>query len=176
MRPSGLKLFLMMAVFLGMLSLRFLAFADDRFMPIADLIEEANSIDHREVMVKGEVIGDVMNRGAYTWINIEDKSGQMGLWVPRELADKVEHAGDYHYRGDVIEVSGEFRRADTALGGEMVIYVNVLTIAERGFKIEHFESNKKKETLLLLILCVTVIILLSHLRYKRKEKLKRKAS
>ena len=92
------------------------AFADEgRVTPVAVLITNANGLDRMPVVVSGEVIGDIMPRGDYAWVNIQDATGQMGVWTDKQLLKEIVFKGDYNFTGDIIEVEGEFQRADPKL-------------------------------------------------------------
>lgn len=96
---------------------------------IADLLAGAEQFDGTEVRITGEVVGDVMLRGAYGWINVSDGTGVIGVWAPAgELRGLW--GGRYGLRGDVVEVTGTFRRADPRQGGEMDVEGRTVTRLE----------------------------------------------
>lgn len=84
---------------------------------IADLLAGAERFDGAEVRIAGEVVGDVMLRGDHGWINVSDGTGVIGVWVPASEVRGLQ-GGRYGLRGDVVEVTGTFRRADPRQGGE----------------------------------------------------------
>ena len=71
-----------------------------------DLIENGKTFDKKEVTVKGEAIGEALERKDYTWINISDTTNAMGIYMTKEDADKVKTYGGYSKIGDTIQVSG----------------------------------------------------------------------
>ena len=46
-----------------------------------ELIENSKKIDNSKITLKGEAIGEGMNRGKYSWVNISDGSTAMGIWI-----------------------------------------------------------------------------------------------
>ena len=51
-----------------------------------ELIENGRKIDNSKITLKGEAIGEAMNRGKYSWINISDGSTAMGICIKDEQA------------------------------------------------------------------------------------------
>lgn len=104
---------------------------------LGDLVEGATTYDGKQVTVYGEVIGDVMIRGSYGWINITDGSTTIGVWGDESLLREVKHVGGYKSLGDRVKVTGVFRRADSSQGGELDIQAFSITVTSRGRRIEH---------------------------------------
>lgn len=98
------------------------------------LIEEAKNYDNSQVVYEGEIIGDIMKRGEYTWINVHDGANAIGVWLPTSEARKINYAGSYKYQGDIVRITGEFHRACTQHGGDLDIHANKLEIVKIGFK------------------------------------------
>ena len=67
-----------------------------------DLIENSKKIDKSNISLKGEAIGEVMNRGKYSWVNISDGSTAMGIWIESSLAKNIKNYGKYGYKGDIV--------------------------------------------------------------------------
>lgn len=104
---------------------------------INDLIEQASGYDGKSVTIEGEVIGDVMVRGASGWINVSDGTNDIGVWAPAEALWLVTHVGRYHSRGDRVRITGEFRRADPEQGGDLTLRAADLTVLEPGGTVGH---------------------------------------
>lgn len=96
---------------------------------IADLLAGADRLDGAEVRIRGEVVGDVMLRGEHGWINVSDGTGVIGVWAPTSEVRGLRE-GRYGLRGDVVEVTGTFWRADPRQGGEMDIEGRTVTRLE----------------------------------------------
>src|SRR3990170_5454666 len=92
----------------------------------SELIEHPKKYDGKEVIFQGEVVGDVMIRGAYAWISVNDDSYRPAkavkkqklagynsghsIWIRKEEAQKIVYKGDYKHAGDIVKVSGIFNR------------------------------------------------------------------
>lgn len=97
------------------------------------LVENPETMDGRVVTVLGEAIGEAMERGDYAWININDGTNAMGIWMTLDQAQSVKVFGDYKHAGDQVEIIGVFNRACTEHGGEMDIHCQQLEIVRPGF-------------------------------------------
>lgn len=129
--------------------------------PLVDsvtLIEHPDRYDGKQVVFRGEAIGDVMERSDGAWININDdaysrqgrkrrlagyNSGQSVLVSDKKAARAVKRLGDYNNRGDIVEVTGIFQKADPDHGGDMMIAADSLRIVKPGFAIPHPISTRK---------------------------------
>lgn len=96
------------------------------------LIENAKALDGKQVTVQGEAIGEVMQRGDYSWVNINDTTNAMGIWMKTTDALKVTRYGDYKNTGDTIIVTGTFHRACAEHGGEADIHSETMSITQSG--------------------------------------------
>ena len=102
-----------------------------------ELLEGAQEYDEKAVFYKGEVIGDIMVRGESAWVNVRDEHGAIGVFCPLELTEKIEHQGNYNFRGDSVSVRGEFHRACSEHGGDSDIHAEKILIVEEGEEISH---------------------------------------
>ena len=132
----------------------------------ADLIENAKDYDGRNISFQGEVIGDIMRRGDFAWVNIADEYNAIGIWVPKDLADKITYAGDYKHIGDYIELTGTFHRACLLHNGELDIHVRELRILRQGQYKEEV-TDSKKQNIALIFLGVTLCLGILRLLIKR---------
>jgi len=122
-----------------------------------ELINQSLYYDNRLVAYRGEVVGPVMMRGDYAWINVHDGGYAIGLWCPKGDAKWVKVSGDYNKRGDVVEVSGVFNRACLEHGGDLDIHCISLTVLEAGKDVPHPVNERKKMTAIVLGLVVLVL-------------------
>lgn len=124
-------------------------YAQDAAVPLsAQLVEGAKEFDGTTVTMVGEAIGEVMYRGDYAWVHVNDdaytarnveegadlggyNTGQ-ACWVPADLARKIEICGDYHHEGDVVRIVGVFNAACPEHGGDMDIHASELQIVTPG--------------------------------------------
>ena len=101
-----------------------------------DLINKAVEYDKKEVVYTGEVIGDIMKRGEYSWINVSDGGNAIGIWLPYEEAIKIKHVGKYKQKGDTAKITGVFNRACAEHGGDFDIHTSSIEIVKQGFAVK----------------------------------------
>jgi len=87
-----------------------------------ELINNAKQYDGKIITYKGEVIGDVMIRGEHAWLHVNDGIIAIGIWAPKTMVQDIRYAGDYHKKGDTVEVSGTFHRSCLEHGGDLDIH------------------------------------------------------
>lgn len=119
--------------------------------PINDLVENAKALDGQEITIQGEPIGEEMERGNYSWINVNDGTNAIGIWLDSKTAGLIKSYGDYKHIGDTLQITGVFHRACTQHGGEADIHMNLLTIEKTGYLV--------KEQVPLTKLIITLILM-----------------
>lgn len=113
------------------------AFAADG-VSSADLIEKAKEYDGRTITCTGEVIGDIMNQGDHTWINVSDgNNSAVGVWTETGSLSGVTLAGRYDIRGDTVKVTGVFHRACPDHGGDFDIHAVSVELVKPGYAVVH---------------------------------------
>lgn len=115
----------------------------DEIIDINYIIEQAAELDQQEVTVSGEAVGEAMNRGSHSWININDGTNAIGIWLSSSDAQKVKYFGSYKYKGDILKVSGIFNRTCKEHGGETDIHGTALEVVETGHVEEEQISSTK---------------------------------
>ena len=100
---------------------------------INELIEQGKSLDGQKVTIQGEAIGDAMKRGDFTWININDGSNAIGIWMKNSDAKKITNYGNYKSKGDIVQIHGIFYRACAEHGGEADIHSEKVDIIKKGY-------------------------------------------
>ena len=108
-----------------------------------DLIENAMALDGKEVSVTGEALGEVLERGNYAWVNINDGTNAMGIWMTLEDAKTITFFGDYKHMGDTVRVTGIFYRACTEHGGDIDIHCNTLEVVKKGGIVKEVLTSAK---------------------------------
>ena len=102
----------------------------------------------KTVTFHGEAIGEVMVRGDYAWIHLNDDAymeknveegatlsgynSGMAIWVPAELTKQIDTYGDYKHEGTIVEITGVFNAACKEHGGDMDIHATSLRIIRPG--------------------------------------------
>ena len=102
-----------------------------------DLINNAQDFDGKEVVYTGEVIGDILSRGEYSWINVSDGSNAIGVWVLSEDISAIDMLGGYTAHGDTVRITGVFTRACPEHGGDMDIHAASIKIIQEGYNVSH---------------------------------------
>ena len=92
----------------------------------SELISNAKEYDGKLVAYSGEVIGEVMLRGEFAWVNINDGQNALGAWMSAALAQEIKFTGNYKSRGESLEIVGIFHRACLEHGGDLDIHVQSL--------------------------------------------------
>jgi hypothetical protein len=99
---------------------------------INDLIEKAKELDGTTVTLQAEAIGEVLERGDHAWVNINDKSNAVGVYVPIAQAQKITFFGDYANTGDTVLITGVFHNACKEHGGELDVHAELITVVKIG--------------------------------------------
>jgi len=98
----------------------------------SDLIANAKEFNGKTVKFAGEVIGDVMRRGDHAWVNVNDGTNAIGIWMPASLAADIHTEGNFKQTGDYVEVTGIFNRACIEHGADMDIHAIELQVIKPG--------------------------------------------
>jgi hypothetical protein len=109
----------------------------------SDLLNDAKQYNGKTVDYKGEVIGDVMIRGDYAWLHVNDGVIAIGVWAPKAMIKDIRYAGDYHKKGDIVEVSGTFHRSCPEHGGDLDIHASEIKKVTPGSPVVQPISRKK---------------------------------
>lgn len=134
-------------------------------VPSGELVNKAKFYDGKVIAFKGEVIGEVMQRGNFAWVNIRDEENAIGAWVPLALAREIVYVGSYKAKGDIVEVTGIFNRACPEHGGDLDIHAQTLRKLDSGRAIrDKLNPAKVNQALILLGVLFSVWILTLFLR------------
>ena len=125
-----------------------------------ELINNAKLYDGTTVAYEGEVIGDIMARGRYAWVNLNDGQNAIGIWMPEALTRDIRVTGSYKSQGDWIEVTGIFHRACLEHGGDLDIHAQEMHLIQGGQVIAERANRAKRKLFFSLagILCLTLIL------------------
>jgi hypothetical protein len=135
-------------------------FASAQEVSSSELINNAQYHDGKEVIYAGEVIGDIMVRGEYAWMNVHDSRNAIGIWLPSSLTKTILHTGNYKEKGDWIEITGVFQHICKQHGGDLDIHATSIKNINSGYSIPHiFNRGRMKKAAILLAVLVLVWIL-----------------
>ena len=135
-------------------------------IPSTDLINNAKEYDGKIVVYEGEVIGDVMVRGEYAWINVNDNKNAIGIWIVKDLTKGILYTGSYKTKGDWLEITGIFHRACPEHGGDLDIHAQSLRKIKSGIPTaEKLDLDKRN-----LIVALAGVLLLAWILIRLKRR------
>jgi len=160
----SLKLIFLVALLLGSCIITEPSFAQN--FSSSELINNAKQMDGQRVIYKGEVIGEVMIRGDFAWINLNDGVNAVGIWVNRGLIKDVFYAGSYKFRGDILEIEGIFHRSCPEHGGDFDIHADIVRKVESGKNLTEVLDVKKRNFIFVLLGVLCLVLILNLLKVK----------
>jgi hypothetical protein len=125
-----------------------------------ELIEKAKEFNGRKISYRGELITAILDRGEYSWINLNDGSNAIGVWCKTSMLDDVRFIGDYKNRGDIIEVNGTFNRACSVHDGELDIHADTVNIIKSGYSFIRVVDQKRIGSAVALFASVILIVII----------------
>jgi len=124
-----------------------------------DLINNARQYDGKSVVYVGEAVGDVMVRGDFAWVNINDGENAVGVWLNKELAGEIKFTGSYQTKGDQLEITGVFQRNCIQHGGDMDIHAQGIRKISPGRVVgEELATSKRNFAIILLVVLCLVFV------------------
>lgn len=136
-------------------------------VPINDLIKDSRVYDEKPIVIEAEVILEVLERDEYAWINVNDGSNAIGVYLPIEMTENISFFGDHSHIGDTVLIEGIFYRNCDEHGGELDIHATSLTILDKGYKVNR-EVSVWKFAIAFISFSISIIVLLIY-RNRRKE-------
>lgn len=133
-----------------------------------ELINNAKKYNGNTVVYKGEVIGDIMLRGEYAWINVNDEKNAIGIWIKKELIKDIFYTGSYQVKGDSVEIVGKFNRSCVEHGGDLDIHAQSVNKIGSGRKIYH-AINTRAINFALALGCIILSVFLLRMWQSRKS-------
>lgn len=144
--------------------------ANPPLLSSTELIENALAWDEKSISYSGEVIGDILSRGQYSWVHIFDGVNTISCFVEEEEAQKIEYCGRYGIKGDTVKIIGIFNQDCKEHGGDMDIHVSEFEIINKGY---YLEKEYSYSMLLIAIiaflvaLTLVVIVIKKHKCYNK---------
>jgi hypothetical protein len=124
-----------------------------------ELINNAKEYDGKSVVYVGEAVGDVMVRGDFAWVNVNDGENAIGVWLNKESAGEIQFTGSYHSKGDRLEITGVFQRNCIQHGGDMDIHAQGIRKISPGRVVgEELDTGKRNFALILLGILGLVLV------------------
>jgi hypothetical protein len=124
-----------------------------------ELINNAKEYDGKSVVYVGEAVGDVMVRGDFAWVNLNDGENAIGVWLNKELAGEIQFTGSYQAKGDRLEITGVFQRNCIQHGGDMDIHAQGTRKISPGRVVgEELDTSKRNFVFILLVVLCLVFV------------------
>ena len=137
-------------------------------LTIGELIEKAPQYDKKVITLEAEAIGEMLERGDKAWVNINDGTGAVGVYIDKKEAEKIKTWGNYHSIGDTVKVTGVFYRAYNAQGGDLAIEGNSIERIKEGEQ-KHYTVDKGKYRALYFL--VPIACVLGAIKFKKVKKI-----
>lgn len=133
-----------------------------------ELIAHAKVHDGQEVQYEGEPIGSVLKRGDFVWLNVNDGSNAIAVWMPQAAVSIVRLIGGYGIEGDRVEIAGVFHRACPQHGGALDIHAHTMTVLRDG-RVKPEILGRWKVMILIVLLGVLACLLILHIFVQRRN-------
>jgi hypothetical protein len=115
-----------------------------------ELINNAKQYNGKTVAYQGEIIGDIMARRDFAWINLHDGKAAVGVWIKKDLVRNIIFTGGYRAIGDEVKVEGVFNQRCETHGGDLDIHAHGIKIVQKGEGfIESLDLQKRNWTIAL---------------------------
>ncbi|MCM8778229.1 MAG: hypothetical protein NC834_00335 [Candidatus Omnitrophica bacterium] len=111
--------------------LNFRCFAE--IISSTELLKNPRDYDGKRIIYEGEVIGDVMERGSFVWVNLKDKKFALGVYLAKEILPPIKFLGSYKATGDFLRIVGTFHAHCLEHGGDMDIHAEKVEMIKEGF-------------------------------------------
>lgn len=147
-----------------------------------ELIECPASFDGAEVRYRGEAVRAVLRRGGRSWVQLNDDpyglelgplydhrtavGGNSGIPVAisTSVADTIAYVGGPRHRGDILEVTGVFHRADPRDGGGPAIEADAASITQVGRPVRRSVDSARLLTATIISIAALGAAVLAHKR------------
>ncbi len=151
------------------------------------LLREWEKYDGKEVIFRGEAVGDVLWRGESAWVAVNDdpysqrafqEAGELrggnsgiGVWMPAAEAEKIKRLGRYRSLGDYLEIVGVFHADCGEHGGDFDIHAVEVRVLRPGREVDVSPEPWKWWASLgaLVLLAVTVVPIVRRSREERRS-------
>ena len=151
-----------------------------------ELIENSDFYDRMKVIYTGEVVGDILGRGEYCWITVNDdhygrkpickyeelKGGNtgMGVYCRSDMLEEVTWVGSYRNVGDLIKVTGVFYKASPRHGGDTMIEAEEISVIRKGGDVEVRRGIIGEVTAFLVLVVASLALGAAWLSRRRKSR------
>ena len=155
----------LVSVLICFLAFIFAAFAQSS--QIADLINEGTLHNGKRVVIEGEAIGHLMQRGDFAWFNVNDGTLGIGVWAPVELVSQIKFLGRHAVIGDQAKIEGIFNSHCAMHGGDTDIHADSIVVTTVGREKALSHDPKKVNILIVLIGIMVCLYIIKTLKRPR---------
>ena len=117
--------------------------ASEAITSVSELIDNGREYNSKVINIQGEAIGELLERGEYSFVNINDGTSAIGIYLKTTDGEMIKYYGNYHNIGDSVRVTGVFNRACKEHGGDMDIHCDSMQIVSNGYESTHNISKRK---------------------------------
>lgn len=117
--------------------------ASEATTSVSELIDNGREYNSKVINIQGEAIGELLERGEYSFVNINDGTSAIGIYLKTTDGEMIKSFGNYHKIGDSVSVTGVFNRACKEHGGDMDIHCDSIQIVFDGYERTHNISKFK---------------------------------
>lgn len=129
----------------------------NEYTKLNDLVEKGKELNGKTITIKAEAIGEPLARGKFTWVNVNDGTNVIGIWMDSNEAKKIYKYGNYKSKGDVIEVRGTFSRDCKEHGGDVDIHADSFQILEKGYD-KNISINNTRKNISIILMISTILL------------------
>ena len=134
---------------------------------VTELVTNPKAYDRQTVVLEGECIGSIMQRGSFSWLSVNDGSSAIGVVAPGDTASPIKTLGNWKQSGDRLRITGLVLVASEAYGGETLVEATNLEVTGRGTPREHPIAPERIALAVVSVLLAAVTGLFTVRRYGR---------
>ena len=154
-----------------LLSVLFAEAAGAKAVDINSLIENGKAMNNTSVTVEGEAIGEALERGDYSWVNINDGTNAIGIWLKKFDAEMIKYYGDYEHVGDTVRITGTFSNNCSEHGGDVDIHCTSIEIVKEGHNVKNEVPGAKILTAAVLLCAALTVVFIWRKELGHKKQL-----
>jgi hypothetical protein len=137
---------------------------------IVGLTNAGQQLDGQEVVVQGEVVGDILvAEKGFRWLALQDGGATVSVLVREEDAEKVARLGRYGQVGTHLEVTGEFHVDCAEHDGLTDVHATEVVVIDEGSSSDDAFDTRKLEIGALLVV-VGACLLVIHWRLRERTR------
>ncbi len=149
-----------------------LSFADmDEIIELNTLINDSKQYDNKTVVVEGEALLEALERGDFAWVNINDGTNAIGVYMPIEMIKQIHRYGDYKNYGDMLKMKVIMHRACKEHGGDLDLHlISLISVTPGSVK----ENPITSQRLMLAMVSSLTMVLAAGFYWRKRLKVIRK--